>query len=64
MTKVEVSKHAADLVLQEAAGEVIGKKWKERLDKGAKKGPTNKCGNEGSGDDSDDAEAGLSKKKA
>ena len=64
MTKAEVSKHAADLVLQEAAGEVIGKKRKERSDKGVKKGPTNKCGNEGSGDDSDNAEAGPSKKKA
>lgn len=67
MTKAEVSKHAADLVLREAAGEVIGKKRKERSDKGVKKGSTNKRGinnNEDSDDDSDDAEAGPSKKKA
>jgi hypothetical protein len=65
MTKAEVSKHAADLVLREAAGEVIGKKRKERSDKGIKKGLRAKRGVNDEGDSSDDDdEAGPSKKKS
>lgn len=69
MTRAEVSKHAADLVLREAAGEVIGKKRKQRSDKGVKKGSRVKRGANDKGNSSDDSdnssedEAGPSKKK-
>ena len=35
----EVTQHAKDVAEREAAGEVVGKKRKERSDKGTKKGP-------------------------
>jgi hypothetical protein len=66
MTKGEVSKHAADLVLREAAGEVIGKKRKQRSDKGVTKGLKTKRGandKEDSSDGDNEEEAGPSKKK-
>lgn len=69
MTKAEVSKHAADLVLRETAGEVIGKKRKQRSDKGVKKGLRTKRGVNDKGNSSDESdnssedEAGPSKKK-
>jgi hypothetical protein len=63
MTKAEVSKHA----LWEAAGEVIGKKRKQRSDKGIKKESKAKQGvndKEDSSDASDnEEEAGPFKKK-
>jgi hypothetical protein len=63
MTRAEVSKHAADLVLREADGEVIGKKRKQRSDKGVKKGSRAKRGvNSSDGSDSEE-EAGPSKRK-
>jgi hypothetical protein len=67
LTKAEVSKHAAEMVLQEKAGEVVGKKRKQRSDKGVKKGSKAKDGVNGNGDSSDDSdnkeEAGPSKRK-
>jgi hypothetical protein len=65
MTRAEVGKHAAEMVLREKAGEVVGKKRKQRSDKGVKKGSKAKRGaNEDSSDDSDnEKEAGPSKKK-
>ena len=67
MTKLEVSKHAAELVRREAAGDIVGKKRKERSDKGIRKGPKARPGVE-SDDNSSDAEnhnqvAGPSKKR-
>ena len=42
MTKGEVTRHSADLVAREAAGASIGKKRKERSDKGLTRGPQRK----------------------
>ena len=66
MTKSEVSKHAAEMVLREKAGEVIGKKRKQRSDKGVKKGSragrgTNDVEDSDGGDNEEGA--GPSKKK-
>ena len=63
MSKAEVSKHAAEMVLREKAGEVIGKKRKQRSDKGVKKG--SRAGRGVNDEDSSDneEEAGPSKKK-
>lgn len=67
MTKAEVSKHTAEMVLREKAGEVIGKKRKQRSDKGVKKGSRAGQGVNDIEDSSDDGdngeEAGPSKKK-
>jgi hypothetical protein len=71
MTKLEVSKHAAELVRREAAGDIVGKKRKERSDKGIRKGPKARPGvpdGVESDDNSSDAEnhnqvAGPSKKR-
>ena len=67
MTKSEVSKHAAEMVLREKAGEVIGKKRKQRSDNGVKKGSRAGQGVNDVEDSSDDGdngeEAGPSKKK-
>ncbi|KAF8798251.1 hypothetical protein BYT27DRAFT_7218520 [Phlegmacium glaucopus] len=74
MTKAEVSKHAADLVHREVTGEMIGKKRKERSDKGVKKGLKAKPGvsdgaelddnsSDADNSDNDDQVAGPSKKR-
>ena len=67
MSKAEVSKHAAEMVLREKAGEVIGKKRKQRSDKGVKKGSRAGRGTNDVEDSSDNGdngeEAGPLKKK-
>ena len=67
MTKAEVSKHTAEMVLPEKAREVIGKKRKQRSDKGVKKGSRAGQGVNDVEDSSDNGdngeEAGPLKKK-
>jgi hypothetical protein len=60
MTKGEVARHSAELTAQEAAGVTIGKKRKERSDKGLTRGPRR---NKNDLDDNEQNCAGPSKRR-
>jgi hypothetical protein len=66
LSEGEMTQHKADIEKRESMGEVVGKKRKERSDKGVPKGPKRKQGAHEDDEDSgkeDEPEAGPSKRR-
>jgi hypothetical protein len=62
MTKGEVARHSTDLSAREAGGDIVGKKRKDRSDKGMARGPRRKGGLDDDEEDDQNA-AGPSKRQ-